>query len=251
MPSLPPELSAALDLPAFEDRLPDLVQVLRETSRGLNRAHSHQSYIPYWEDAYAVAHSLKGVLKILNCPDELAEIIVRITESLNAGIVGEWVCRDLKGAASSFQALAHLLDIDDANRADISALKTWLKNFPKLYTPDVAHEERLSEVPKHLVYVSEVVSKKAREVKLLGLNDCVIEDQVLLDDIALWRTQLNEAMVMEEYGRGLVVNFLPFISSEGSRALNVWAWVAAATPSRAALKQRVKDLLPKVQLSKL
>ncbi|RZA00170.1 MAG: hypothetical protein EOP11_18620 [Proteobacteria bacterium] len=106
-------------------------------------------------------------------------------------------------------------------------------------------------MPAHLFYVNEQVSKKAREISLLGLNHCVVEDQILLDEIPLWRTQLNEALLHAEFGRGLVVNFLPFISSEGSQSLKVWAWVAAATHSRAALKSRVKEVMPRVTISKL
>ena len=99
--------------------------------------------------------------------------------------------------------------------------------------------------------MSEFGSKKAREISLLKLNFCGVEDETRLDEIPLWRTQLQEALNSREFGRGLVVNFLPFLSPEGSRTLKVWAWVAAASYSRASLKQRVKEVMPKATITKL
>jgi len=250
-----PESSAGLsppdtfNLPAFTDRLPDLVQALRTASRELKTAGLNQSYLPYWEDVYAVAHSLKGVLTILRCPPDLADFIVRFTASLSEGLAGASVCRELKRASLSFAVLAEALDGATLPEPDFYA--DWLATFTKLYALDIEHEARMSEVPSHLVYVSEQVSKKAREISLLKLNQCVVEDIILLDEIPLWRTRLNEALLHPDLGRGLLVNFLPFISSEGSQKLNVWAWVAAATHSRAALKARVKEVMPEVSLKQL
>jgi hypothetical protein len=248
-PDVPPELSAGLDLPAFTDRLPDLVQALRATSRDLAACGPHQSYVPYWEDVYAIAHSLKGVMHILSCPPVLADFMVRFNAALVEGLSGPAVCRQLKAAGDAFTKLADALDRDPLPGEDFNG--AWLASFRALYTPDVDHEARMAGVPAHLFYVNEQVSKKAREITLLGLNHCVVEDHILLDEIPLWRTQLSEALVHPEFGRGLVVNFLPFISSEGSQTLKVWAWVAAATHSRAALKSRVKEVMPKVTLTKL
>ena len=67
----------------------------------------------------------------------------------------------------------------------------------------------------------------------------------------VWRTQLTEALSSAEFGRGLVINFLPFLSPEGSRKLKVWAWVAASTHTRAALKMRIKEVMPKVAITKV
>lgn len=250
-PSGPPELSAApdLQLPAFVDRLPDLVQALRAAARDLSVAGPHQSYLPYWEDIYTVAHSLKGVLHILVCPPELKTFMVRFNEAMVEGLSGVSICRRLKDAGAAFSKLAVMLDADPL--PDTAAYDAWLGEFRTLYTLDVDHEARMNEVPAHLFYVNEQVSKKAREISLLGLNHCVVEDHILLDEIPLWRTQLNEALLHPEFGRGLVVNFLPFISSEGSQNLRVWAWVAASCHSRASLKSRVKEVMPKVTLGKL
>jgi hypothetical protein len=248
-PDVPPELSAALDLPAFTDRLPDLVQALRGASRDLADCGPNQSFIPYWEDVYAIAHSLKGVMHILSCPPVLESFMVRFNAALVEGLSGPLVCRQLRAVSKEFAKLADALDADPLpNEAFYDA---WLASFRALYTPDVDHEERMREVPGHLFYVSDLVSKKAREISLLRLNHCVVEDLILLDEIPLWRTQLSEALLHPEFGRGLLVNFLPFISSEGSQNLKVWAWVAAATHSRASLKSRVKEVMPKVTLTKL
>ena len=108
----------------------------------------------------------------------------------------------------------------------------------------------MESIPSHHSYVNEFVSKKAREIQLLNMNHCVVEDEALLDDIPLWRANLNEALNSPEFGRGILVNFLPLLSPEGSRTLKLWAWVAASSLSRASLKQRIKEVMPKTQITK-
>ncbi|RZA08645.1 MAG: hypothetical protein EOP11_04285, partial [Proteobacteria bacterium] len=176
--NLPPELSAGLDLPAFTDRLPDLGQVLRTASRDIAAAGLNQSYIPYWEDVYQVAHSLKGVMYILSCPPELEAFMMELNAALLAGLAGPLVCRDLKAAGKAFGALSEGLDQSPLPGAAFYA--QWIAGFHGLYSEDVDHDARMNEVPAHLFYVNEQVSKKAREISLLGLNHCVVEDQILL-----------------------------------------------------------------------
>lgn len=249
--SHPTGSSAGLDLPSFSDRLPDLVQILRVTAENLESCKPNQSFIPYWEDVHSVAHSLKGVLEILACPPVLAAFIRGFNDALAEGLSGPSICRRLPEVAPLLNNLSRALDEEEKQNPDEAYFRDWLQKFRALYQADLPHEERMKEVPAHLFYVNDQVSKKAREISLLKLNHAVAEDLILLDEIPLWRTQLNEALLSPEFGRGLVVNFLPFISSEGSRKLKVWAWVAAATHSRAALKQRIKEVMPKVQLGKL
>lgn len=249
--SHPTGLSAGLDLPSFSDRLPDLVQILRMTAENLESCKPNQTFLPYWEDVHGVAHSLKGVLEILACPPTLANFIRGLNDALTEGLSGPSICRRLPETAPLFRELSRALDEEEKQDPGEAYFTEWLKKFRALYQPDLPHDERMKEVPAHLFYVNDQVSKKAREISLLKLNHAVVEDLILLDEIPLWRTQLNEALLSPEFGRGLVVNFLPFISSEGSRKLKVWAWVAAATHSRASLKQRIKEVMPKVQLGKL
>lgn len=236
------------ELPNFSDRLPDLTMALRQAGRDLAASKPNQSYIPYFEDIYAVAHGLKGVLTILNCPEAMARFVIELNELLLRTLSGPSICRKTKEAGEAFLALADLLDRESLDGAELQA---WLPRFEGLLTEDAAHEERMAGIPPHLFYVNEFVSKKAREISLLGLNHTVVEDEVLLDSIPLWRTQLQEALIYPEFGRGLVVNFLPFLNSQGSRSLKLWAWVAAASHSRAALKQRIKEVMPKATLTKL
>jgi hypothetical protein len=247
-----PEATASPELPNFSDRLPDLVQVLRLSGRELSEARPSQSYIPYFEDVYAVAHSLKGVIGILDCPKPMADFIFALNETLLQALSGIFLCRKNKEAGTAFLRLADALDRDKpAETADLAALNEWLPQLAALYSEDGDHEARLKEVPAHLFYVNAFVSKKAREISLLKLNFCVVEDEILLEEIPLWRTQLQEALLSPEFGRGLVVSFLPFVSSEGSRRLKLWAWVAAASYSRAGLKQRLKEVMLHASLTKL
>lgn len=244
-------LSVAPELPKFSDRIPDLVQVLRHSGGELERSKANQTYIPFWEDIYSVAHSLKGVLDILNCPNHLRGPIQSLNETLLMGLSGPKVCRKVREAGFLLQSLADLLDNEDISKIDTAKLQEWNPLLRDLYQEDLGHEQRIKEIPPHLFYINEFVSKKSREITLLNMNHCVVEDEILLDEIPLWRTQLAEALFSNEFGRGLIVNFLPFISPEGSRHLKVWAWVAAASHSRAALKQRLKEVMPKVLLGKI
>ena len=247
-----PEIPDNPDLPNFSDRLPDLTQALRQAGRELAEAKPNQSYIPYFEDVYAVAHSLKGVTRILSCPKPMEDFIVEMNVGLVRALSGPSICRQLPETSAVFLAMANALDLErPAESADIPLLRSKLDELFTLYTQDMEHEARLADVPPHLFYVSDFVSKKAREITLLGMNHCVVEAEARLDDIPLWRTQLNEALVSPEFGRGIVVNFLPFLSPEGSRSLKLWAWVAAASYSRAGLKQRIKELMPKASITKL
>jgi hypothetical protein len=254
MPQNPtaPDAFGSPELPNFSDRLPDLTQVLRQSGRDLGEAKPNQTYVPYFEDVYAVSHSLKGVTRILSCPKPMEDFILDLNALLLRTLSGADVCRKLKEAGSLFQELADLLDRDlPAETADMPALNARLGGLAALLQTDLEHEARLAEIPPHLFYVNELVSKKAREITLLKMNHAVVEDEARLDDIPLWRTQLNEALVSPEFGRGMVVNFLPFLSPEGSRTLKLWAWVAAASYTRASLKQRIKEVMPKSTLTKL
>lgn len=225
---------------------------LRQAGRDLAASKPNQTYIPYFEDVYAVAHGLKGVILILNCPEGLADFVVKLNDLLLKSLCGVSICRKTREAGEAFLALADLLDCErPTETVDAAQLHAWLPRLEELFTDDANHEERMREIPPHLFYVNEFVSKKAREISLLGLNHTVVEDEVLLDSIPLWRTQLQEALIYPEFGRGLVVNFLPFLNSQGSRSLKLWAWVAAASHSRAALKQRIKEVMPKATLTKL
>jgi len=249
---MPPELPAGPELPNFSDRLPDLTMVLRQAGRDLCASKDNQTYLPFFEDIYNVAHSLKGVILILNCPEAMSNFVLALNESLLKTLCGRSVCRQKKEAGMLFLQLANALDKDKpAETADMVLLNSWLPKLEALYLSDANHEERMLEIPPHLFYVNEFVSKRAREISLLGLNHTVVEDEILLDGIPLWRTQLQEALISPEFGRGLVINFLPFLSSQGSRSLKLWAWVAAASHSRAALKQRIKEIMPKATLTKL
>lgn len=242
---------AGPELPKFSDRLPDLVQVLRHCGTELESAKLNQTYIPYWEDIYAVAHSLKGVLGILSCPPNLGAAIITLNENLLLGLSGPKICRKVREAGALFSELGTILDAADLNQISNQQLQEWNSRFRDLYQDDLEHEQRLKEIPAHLFYINEFVSKKAREIILLNMNHVVAEDEILLDEIPLWRTQLAEALLFPEFGRGIIVNFLPFISPEGSRQLKVWAWVAATSHSRAGLKQRIKEIMPKVLLGKI
>ncbi len=248
----PPILPDVPELPNFSDRLPDLTQALRQVGRDLAESRPNQSYIPYFEDVYAVSHSLKGVTRILACPKGMEDFILDFNAVLVLALSGSSLCRKLPDAGALLQRMADLLDRErPAETADLSALGENIAAFRALFTEDLPHEARVAEIPPHLFYVNEYVSKKAREITLLNMNHCVVEDEALLDEIPLWRTQLNEALLSHEFGRGLVVNFLPFLSPEGSRSLKLWAWVAAPTFSRAGLKQRIKEIMPKATLTKL
>lgn len=246
---MPDEFCEEPNLPKFQDRLPDLISCLRQCGGELSAANTKQSYIPYWEDIYAIAHNLKGVTRILPTHPEMVKFIVKFTDILHLALAGDRVCRENKKCGSLFQKIAAQLDSDQSiNFASLLELCTELEG---MLTLDKNHEERLAEIPSHLFYVNEFVSKKSREIKILDLHSCVVEDEILLEEIPFWRTQLNEALVHHEFGRGLLVNFLPFLSSEGSKNLKVWAWVAAASHSRASLKQRLKEIMPKVKLGRI
>jgi hypothetical protein len=249
--SNPQELLETLNLPHFSDRLPDLIQNLRQVGEDLSKASPHQSYLPYWEDLYASSHSLKGVLNILRAPAPISSFVNSLTEILHEGLTGEVTCRRNLESAEIFSQLSLLLENKKPEDQIEDELHRPLKNLVSLFTLDLRHEDRLKDIPAHLFYVNEFVSKKAREITLLNLNNCAVEDEILLDEIPLWRTQLNEALQFPEFGRGIIVNFLPFLSPEGSRKLKVWAWVAAPSHSRAALKQRIKEVMPKVTIAKV
>lgn len=244
------EYSDELSLPNFRDRLPDLILSLKQSGKSLQSASPRQSYLPYWEDVYMVAHTLKGLVRLLSCSPQMSSFILNLNELLQSALGGPLICRNLIECGKNFIELSDLLESEE-DKLDFPALEKILGQIKALLTEDIAHEQRMESVPAHLFYVNDFVSKKAREVSLLQLHQCAIEDKILLEEIPFWRGQINEALLSPEFGRGLVVNFLPFLSPEGSSKLNVWCWVAAASHSRASLKQRLKEVLPSITIGKI
>ncbi|MFM9458640.1 hypothetical protein, partial [Streptomyces europaeiscabiei] len=82
--------------------------------RDLSEARANQSYIPYFEDVYAVAHSLKGVTRILECPKAMEDFILDLNETFVRALSGPSLCRKLAEAGAVFLAMADLLDVDHA-----------------------------------------------------------------------------------------------------------------------------------------
>lgn len=239
------------ELPSFSDRLPDLITAVRSASNELSQAQDSESYIPYWEDLYSVVHSMKGILNLLTAPKFMTDFIMKFSDLLNDALNGAFLARDKKSSSQIFNEIADLLERPEFKFQEGDPLFGKVEQLQGSLSQDLGHQERLKEMPSHLFYVNELVSKKAREVKLLGFNDCVVEDVILLDQIPFWRAQLLDALRSPEFGRGFIVNFLPFLSPEGSRSIRVWAWIAAASNTRAALKQRVKDVMPRVHIAKV
>lgn len=239
---------SSAELPRFEDRVPDLVQVLRNVGSELESLKPHNSYLPAWEDLHAALHSMKGIVNILATPLGMGDFITRFTHLAGEALTGTFVIRRGSEVAQILRKVADLLE---AHRFSLAELGQTIDQLPGLMERDIPHEERLSDIPEDLYYVSDLVSKKAREIALLGWNHCLVEDQILLEQIPFWKTQLLQALEIETRGRGFIVNFLPFIGPEGGRELKVWSWVGAPTDSRAALKQRIKEVMTKVQITSI
>ena len=242
--------SGLSNLPSFEDRLPDLVLVIQNSARKLETVTPPGSYLPTWEDLYQSVHSMKGVVGILKAPEPLRLFILNFHEAIAAATVGQKVVRDTAATAKCLAEIANHLN-QKISALDVKFLDKKVREIESLYVDDLPHEKRTESIPGDLYYVSEIVSKRVREMLHFGWSHCIVEDEILLEHIPFWRAQLQESLVLPDGNMGLLINFLPFISSEGSRTLKVWAWVAAPTDSRAALKQKVKDEMPKVKITSL
>ncbi len=242
--------SGLSNLPKFEDRVPDLVQALKTCGYALSPLKPPNSYLPFWEELYQAVHTMKGIVNILKASAEMRAFLVSLHETILAATTGTKVVRaNAEIGAKLIELASHL----EANfeRPDYGFLEKKTLELAALYTEDLPHHERITVVPGDLYYVNEFVSKKVREIQALEWNHCLVEDDILLEQIPFWRAQLQQSLTLPDGNRGFVVNFLPFISSEGSKMLKIWAWVAAPTDSRAALKQRIKDEMPKVKITTL
>jgi len=237
-----------VNLPHFRDRLPDLFEALHTTAHQLKKISKHHSYLPYWEDLYSVLHSLKGVTQILPCEPELVETILALNNCMMKAYSGPFLIREHEKVSG---ILLQLKNSFSQIPLATNTIKTELEQLQKTFILDIDHKSRTAKMPPALFYINEFVSKKFRETELLHLNHCVIEDEILLQEIPNWRKKLEQFLDHPEFGRGFIINFLPFISSEGSRKVKVWTWIALATPTRAALKQQVKEHIPSVHISKL
>ncbi|MCO5142128.1 MAG: hypothetical protein M9962_03455 [Oligoflexia bacterium] len=244
-----PETPLDASLPSFFDRIPEFSNCIKSVHNQIY-VDSKQSFIPYWEEVYQKAHSLKGVLKILNCPEALAESFVRLTDTFANAVSGPFICRNLEEAKKHIEDLGKIFD-QESKFISAKSLTDWITKFESMHEKDIDHNERMKNISLGLFYINPFVSKKIREVELLHLHHCVAEEEILLSDLPTWRAQLENSIHEEGKGRGLIVNLLPLISPEGSRTIKVWAWVAANTESRAQLKQHVKEHLPKCQVGSL
>ncbi len=251
MPASPKESSGILEFPSFTDRLPDLILAVRTASQDLSASKPTESYLPYVEDLYTVLHGLKGSLNLIKIEKEFEVFVLRFCELLSNCLQGEFVIRDKAKIGSVLDGIREILEHPQLQHHEGVGLQQKLDQFQELMMKDIPHAERIKLMPSYVFYVNDLVSKKAREVSELKFNDCVVEDTVMLEQIPFWRAQLNNALHCPEFGRGIVVNFLPLLSHEGSRSVKLWAWVAAGSLSRATLKQRIKDVMPKVTITKL
>jgi hypothetical protein len=251
MPASPKELSGIPDFPAFSDRLPDLILAVRTAAQDLSASKPTESYLPYIEDLYLVLHGLKGSLNLIKIDKPMETFVLRFCELLSNCLQGELVIRDKAKAGSVLDGIREILEHPQLQHHEGDDLQQKLDQLEATTLKDIPHAERIKLMPSYVFYVNDLVSKKAREVSVMKFNDCVVEDTVMLEQIPFWRAQLNNALHCPEFGRGIVVNFLPLLSHEGSRSVKLWAWVAAGSLSRATLKQRIKDVMPKVTITKL
>lgn len=223
---------------------------IHASARGLALLKPPGSYLPLWEELYHAIHNTKGVMQILKTPEKMQRFLLSFHQTILAATTGPQVVRSAAEVAARLVEIADHLDKKTQN-PDFTFLEKKLREIESLYTNDLSHEKRIETIPENLYYVNDFVSKKVREIQVLGWNHCIVEDEILLEQIPFWRAQLQESLALPSKNQGLLVNFLPFINSEGSKTLKVWAWVAAPTDSRAALKQRIKEEMPKVKITSL
>jgi hypothetical protein len=89
------------------------------------------------------------------------------------------------------------------------------------YKPDLPHSERVKAIGAEIPYVDEIVSKRWRECIRGNYTLQIWEQDCKLLEIPQIRKTWEEKI-----GRGFIINFLPLISTEGSRQVHLKVWVA-------------------------
>ncbi len=236
------------NLPELRDRIPDLTDALEQCAKALQKLPKNKSYLPAWEDLYMVTHALKGVSKLLPAEQSLITAVIELSDTVALALQGNSLVRD---HAKTAEILLQIKELLEKEKISVENSQSVLQNLRASYIDDLTHQERLKEMPTNLFYVNEIVTKKYRETVLKNIFHCVLEDEILLQEIPSWRMELDQFLNHKDFGRGFVINFLPFINSEGSSKIKIWAWIALGTTTRAELKQRVKESLPNVSIAKV
>ena len=228
-------------LPSLRERLPELLSALKEAIRVLQVISPNASYLPAWVPLYEKAHSLKGLTRLLPCPEELRNDLILLSDTLGEAHHGNYAPRDLKLAVAALaEAEATLLSGGRLEWA-CDALK---QSFQK----EDSHEERLLKIPRPLQQINAIVSKKAFEATSLAMPMWILEEEMVLGDFTDWSKRMHSFLSSHSIPHGFVIHLAPHLISGSSAAMEAMAWFAVNHEFNEGLTERLRGIFPKARL---
>ena len=152
--SSPPKPNDFPQLPNFAEKLPELSAALMEAAEELTHLPETDSFLPCWEDAYKVTHSLKGLSNLLPGPAAPAEACVVLSDVVAEGYLGSGRIMDHQAAAKIFRMLSEEFSASEPSLALIEKLSA-------LYQEGPTHEQRQQQLKLPLPRLQSAVTKKS------------------------------------------------------------------------------------------
>lgn len=226
-------------LPSYNERLPKLLELIKETARRMKNLPDIATYLPNWEPLYDYVHSFKGLTKIIGCTEKEKDNIFAIAGTLGEIAVGPYAVRNGPKVAEV------LLQLHDLLRDD-QEIESCLKELISRCEKEFDHTERLKRIPMPVDNLSDYSSKRAYEVERFQLSNRIYQELIDLENFPQWHHKLENSVRGEDKDRrGLLIACLPFFEpGTDNKRVKAWAWVAPGRPDDESVFQRVAAALP-------
>lgn len=233
-------LKSSSALPSYQDRLPKLLDLILETARRMRNLPEVASYLPNWEPLYESVHSLKGLVKIIECSEFEKDSIIALSDSCGKIAVGNLAVRNGPIIAKD------LLLIHDQLKNNLN-IELALNELCKHCNVEWEHSERMQQIRAPRNDLSDFSSKRAYELEKFKFRSKTYAETIDLTDFPNWHKKLSNAVRGDDKDRrGLLVACTPnFIAATNNRnQIEAWAWVAPGRPDDSSVFQRVEIALP-------
>lgn len=237
--SVHPSKASSSSLPSYTERAPKLLDILEETANRMENLPEIASYLPNWEPLYDHVHSLKGLVKIIECSSEQQEWIIQLSTTLGAIAVGAKAVRNGPQTAVALRKIRELISQDKDPAKGLALLDASCST-------EFEHKDRLKKIPRPIENLSDFASKRAFEIEKFQFPSKSYTEIIRLEKFPDWHRKLESAVRGNDQDRrGLLVACLPkFEADLGKDEIRAWAWVAPGRPGDESVFQRAAAAIP-------
>lgn len=204
------------ELPSLRERLPELTEQILSSLKYLEVESRPQ--MPAWDAIYQKAHTLKGLINILPCDQELADSLEGFTEFFSELCRGKYDPNNPRELRTTLNCIVEALQRGES----IAAL------VQELLLNQKTRVAFVGSLPFSLPFPDPRVSRRWEEAQDLGYVCFFLEEEIPLAQVVEWRKKLMQLLADKTEGHAFIIHSLPFVFSEGTRLIRIWA--ACASP---------------------